>query len=422
MENNTGQQNRPQASTSFFCRLKRNPMTVVALLLVAMLVLSVAAVASMVGAKKKPTDIASVESVAVPPTTDTATKFAKLQSDVKALLFDINVGKDAITEETIPATNGLRTYILTVRTDAANMEGLRQSVVNVMNAGKFAPLYVAEPYHLVMADTAYRYELVITDVAPAAVATNPATPDVPVVSNVPVTDTPSALVLPPASSGQIALLIDDAGQNLVLAERLLRLNTPITLAILPHMQYTRETADLLHANGQEVFLHFPMEPQRYPDVDPGNGAVLVNMPELLIAEVVKQNMENIGPIDGFNNHMGSAFTEDVSKMTQVLNYMQAYTPNFVDSNTSAQTVAEATCRDIGGYYCGLNRKFLDNENDHNYIRQKLYDMATLASKGTEGVIAIGHLRPDTVAVLEQVIPELQAMGYQFVFVTDLLKQ
>ena len=38
-----------------------------------------------------------------------------------------------------------------------------------------------------------------------------------------------------------------------------------------------------------------MAPKSYPNTDPGRGAVLPNMPELLIAGVVKENFESFPP-------------------------------------------------------------------------------------------------------------------------------
>jgi hypothetical protein len=73
-----------------------------------------------------------------------------------------------------------------------------------------------------------------------------------------------------------------------------------------------------------------------------------------------------------------------------------------------------------GFKCGINRKFIDNENSHTYIASRLYEAARLAER-LGGIIVIGHLRSDTVAVLENVVPELQKLGYSFVTVQSLMK-
>ena len=226
-------------------------------------------------------------------------------------------------------------------------------------------------------------------------------------------------VTPPAPKGNIALLIDDCGSNLELARRLANFKVPVAMAILPHQIYSRQTAELARSRGKLVWLHYPMEPLSYPATDPGEGAALVNMPELLIEAVTIKNVENLGKIDGINNHMGSAFTEDAVKMRQLLTSIAPYTNNFIDSNTSPRTMAYTVCRENTDFKCGLNKKFLDNENNAAYIRGKLLEAAESARTGG-GIIVIGHLRHETISVLEEMIPRLEAEGISFVPVTRLM--
>ncbi|WP_022850434.1 divergent polysaccharide deacetylase family protein [Limisalsivibrio acetivorans] len=217
---------------------------------------------------------------------------------------------------------------------------------------------------------------------------------------------------------KMALLIDDCGYNLGLAKKLASLQYPVTMAVLPHLPYDRETADLARSGGKTVFLHMPMEPLSYPDTDPGKGALLLNMPPTLIEAQVKRNVESLGMIDGFNNHMGSAFTENGKKMQQVLTFMKSYTDTFVDSYTSPRSVAYETCV-AAGYKCGHNRKFLDNKADAEYIKSKLRESADYAKKHGS-VIAIGHLRDSTVDVLSTYLSEIERSGVKIVSVKELV--
>ncbi|MDR2105712.1 MAG: divergent polysaccharide deacetylase family protein, partial [Deferribacteraceae bacterium] len=223
---------------------------------------------------------------------------------------------------------------------------------------------------------------------------------------------PFGVQYPPHGSGSISLLIDDAGMNLALADRLTKLNIPFTVAIIPHTTYARQTAELVRSRGKGVFLHFPMQPDGYPSVDPGEGAVFVDMPQAVIEAVTDSNAANIGKIDGANNHMGSTMTADEEKIRQVLIALSKYTDTFVDSKTSPNTAAYRVCRELG-LKCAQNQRFLDNENDHVYITKKLYEAFTAADK-TEPMVVIGHLRLNTVDVLETVVPELLARGYRFI--------
>ncbi len=227
--------------------------------------------------------------------------------------------------------------------------------------------------------------------------------------------------LPPYSKKQVkfAILLDDGGNSAELAKEYAEIKYPVAVAVLPHLEHSSFTAQIAKKTGKTVFLHFPMAPKSYPNTDPGRGAVLPNMPELLIAGVVKENFESLGvSVDGFNNHMGSAITEDAHKMAQVLSASKTYTNRFVDSRTTAQTKAYEECRKAG-YKCGENRMFLDNDNSVEAILAKIYEAAEKA-RDDGSIIAIGHIRPNTLAALKIALPQLEKLNYHLVDIKTLI--
>lgn len=235
-----------------------------------------------------------------------------------------------------------------------------------------------------------------------------------------VAETPKYPPLPPYSKKQVkfAILLDDGGNSAELAKEYADIKYPVAVAVLPHLEHSRYTAQIAKKAGKTVFLHFPMAPKSYPNTDPGKGAVLPNMPELLIAGVVKENFESLGvKLDGFNNHMGSAITEDAHKMSQILNASKQYTNRFVDSRTTAQTKAYEECRKAG-YKCGENRLFLDNDNSVEAILAKIYEAAEKA-RDDGSIIAIGHIRPNTLAALKIALPQLEKLNYHVVDIKKL---
>lgn len=226
--------------------------------------------------------------------------------------------------------------------------------------------------------------------------------------------------LPSPAKKQVnfAILLDDGGNSLELAKEFASIQYPLAIAVLPHLEYTKQTAQIAKKAGKTVFLHFPMAPKSYPNTDPGKGAVLPNMPQLIIDGIVKENFENIGvAVDGFNNHMGSGITEDAVKMQQILLASKKYTNRFVDSRTTADTKAYAECRKAG-YKCGENRLFIDNDNSVEAILEKIYEAAEKA-RDDGSIIAIGHIRPNTLQALKIALPELEKRNYKLVSVTKL---
>jgi len=217
---------------------------------------------------------------------------------------------------------------------------------------------------------------------------------------------------------KIAIILDDAGNNLDLAEEIVKSPYKITLSVIPFTQYDRETAEIVRKYKKELFLHLPMEPKSYPSTDPGKGSILLNTPESLIDIIVKRDVERLGNIDGANNHMGSALTENKQKMKQVLKYLKKYTDTFVDSHTTKNTVAYDVCKDYMTY-CGINNIFIDNLDNADYIKDKINKGLNLLEKDKK-IIMIGHLRPTTVKVLLTYLPELEKKGIKFSTVKEVL--
>jgi polysaccharide deacetylase 2 family uncharacterized protein YibQ len=336
--------------------------------------------------------------------------YTDLQSRIRLVLFDYNLTVGHLSEN-ITFTGGKYEYTLTVSSvPKESLRALEAEIFNLFNLNYLHPEIFPDRVRGENTQFIINVHFVIME-EPA----DNITPDTP-----PIKDSyPFGVPLPPAGKGAIALLIDDAGMNIPLADRLSKLNIPLTFAIIPHTTYAKETAELVRSRGKGVFLHFPMQPEGYPNIDPGEGAVLLDMPQALIEALTESNVANIGAIDGANNHMGSAVTADAEKIRQVLAALSKYTDTFVDSKTTPNTAAYRVCKELG-LKCAQNQRFLDNENDRAYIAKKLYEAFSAADRG-EAMIVIGHLRLDTVIVLETVVPELVKRGYRFIPISDLMR-
>lgn len=71
---------------------------------------------------------------------------------------------------------------------------------------------------------------------------------------------------------KLAVVIDDCGYSMSLAEQLAAIKYPITFAVIPYTPpYGKETAKLARKAGKTVFIHFPMQPKSYLSLIPGKG-------------------------------------------------------------------------------------------------------------------------------------------------------
>ncbi|RLE22362.1 MAG: hypothetical protein DRJ65_14025 [Acidobacteria bacterium] len=219
--------------------------------------------------------------------------------------------------------------------------------------------------------------------------------------------------------GELAILLDDAGQKMGLVPRMGALPSSVGVAVLPFLPSSSETAVALHKAGHEVWLHLPMEPNGYPANKPGPGAVFVTMAEDEVRMTVRSAMNNVPFAVGMNNHMGSRATADLTVMTWVMQEVKGRGLAFIDSRTTVETVAETAAR-AQGIKTGRRKVFLDNERSAAAIRRQL-DEAVYRALIDGKAIAIGHMTAVTIGVLEDELPGLKARGVTLVAPTEALE-
>lgn len=216
---------------------------------------------------------------------------------------------------------------------------------------------------------------------------------------------------------QIIFVFDDGGQNLSHLEPFLNLPIPITIAVLPRLSHSVESAQKIRKSGKELILHQPMQALN-SKVNPGPGAITPQMTEDEIIATLFYNINEIGPVAGMNNHEGSAITADAEKMAVILKLANDEGIYFLDSRTNSETKVPYVANLMGYSYYERNI-FLDNEKTKDNALQELKKGLAIANKNGS-VIMIGHIwsaafLPD---FLMEVIPELQEKGYTFCTVSD----
>ncbi len=219
-------------------------------------------------------------------------------------------------------------------------------------------------------------------------------------------------------AGRIAVVIDDAGNRPADVDGFAALGLPITIAVLPQLPGTTDAAERARRAGLEVILHLPLEAST--GQWPGPGTIFTTNTEDEIAELVRQNLASVPGAVGVNSHMGSLATADPRVMASVSRELARHGVFFLDSRTTAQTVAAQEARRAG--LPTLERSgFLDNSADSEAIREALLG-AVRANQGQD-VILIGHAGTQTLpAVLGQELSRLQTLGWEIVPLSALVPQ
>lgn len=223
-----------------------------------------------------------------------------------------------------------------------------------------------------------------------------------------------------AAAGQgppptIAIIIDDLGVNQDAGERLLAMDQPLTLAFLPHRPYTREQATAAAANGKQVLLHAPMANEARIGLGPGGLAA--DMSRKQVRTTLKRALASVPGATGVNNHMGSLLTQVKEPMDWVMETIAGRNLLFIDSRTTAATVAEATARSRN--VPAMSRDvFLDNRRNAASIHEQFRLLLKKArKKGT--AIGVGHPYEETLDYLAAVLPELDRHGYAIATVSTV---
>jgi hypothetical protein len=217
----------------------------------------------------------------------------------------------------------------------------------------------------------------------------------------------------------IAIVIDDLGVNRAGTRAAIALPGPLGLAFLAYADDLPEQTASARAAGHEILLHQPMEPSG--GADPGPGALFTGVPaDENVARLV-QGLERIPHLVGVNNHMGSRFTASSEAMAPVLAELGRRGLLYLDSRTTAATVAGRMARELGVPSASRD-VFLDHDPaaGRAYVEAQLAKLEAVARE-TGAALAIGHPHMATVEALRAWLPSLEAKGLQLVPITALIR-
>lgn len=221
----------------------------------------------------------------------------------------------------------------------------------------------------------------------------------------------------PIPKVRLAIIVDDGGYGGALTDTILDLDPNLTLAILPNTPHGTEIAKAAHEKGFEIMLHMPME-NSDPDLK-HPGQINVAMTEEEIKRWTKDALSQIPHVLGVNNHTGSKFTTDAKAMALFMDIIKEADLYFVDSKTTPDTRAYDVSKAFG-VPSATRDLFLDHVNETSEIRRRFAEVVKMAQNHGEA-IAICHFRPNTAAVLGELLATLEAEGVTLVHASELIQ-
>jgi polysaccharide deacetylase 2 family uncharacterized protein YibQ len=220
-----------------------------------------------------------------------------------------------------------------------------------------------------------------------------------------------------AERARLAIILDDLGNDRAAAETIFALPYPLTISVLPNHTHSVDIAEEAHRRGYQVMLHLPMESvgQGRPEAQelhPG-------MSRKEVSALVSGFLGAVPDVVGVNNHQGSESTTNAALMGELMPVLRERKLFYIDSRTTAATVAFDAARRAGVPSAFRNAPFLDDVAEVAAVRKQL-QAALREARGNGPVIAIGHPHPATLKALREVLPAATSQGVRLVFASELV--
>ena len=224
----------------------------------------------------------------------------------------------------------------------------------------------------------------------------------------------------PPKSGRprVAIVIDDFGYSRSgVAAKLIALDLPLSISILPGLPHSRRMLDRARAAGRCTLLHLPMEAEHEEKADA--VPVTTAMSDREVAALVDRYLDSLPGVAGVNNHQGSRATADPRVMRAVIEVLRRRGLFFLDSLTSSKSVAYNTARELG-VPSAKNTLFLDDDTEDTHaVEERLHQLVALA-RTNGSAIGICHPHRWTFEALERSMEYLQGSGVDLVPVCSLM--
>ncbi len=209
----------------------------------------------------------------------------------------------------------------------------------------------------------------------------------------------------------LAIIMDDVSfQSEV--NKIKKLPFKVTPSIFPPTKRHPNTPSLAK-EFSFYMVHLPLQAYNYPHQEP--HTLMVSTPLSQMQKRIKK-IKQWFPKDKFvNNHTGSEFTTNYDAMMRLFEALRENKMVFIDSRTSAKTVAFEVARSFNEKLLSRN-VFLDNKANISYIRDQLRKAVKIAKKNGYA-IAICHPHTQTFKALSQSSDILKSV--KVVYVKDI---
>lgn len=242
-----------------------------------------------------------------------------------------------------------------------------------------------------------------------------------VVPNCVLTKNKSSAIFQP----RMSIVIDDFGSyDQAGVETMLSINEPLTCAVIPFVDNTKQNIEALSKTKHEIILHMPMQAHvNLPKDWYGKTFIAVGDNQETVNKKIHDCLKEFPKIKGFNMHIGSGVSKDKQTMKNIYNYSNQNGLYFLDSRTIETNGVTEAAKETNSIYLGRD-EFLEADKNKSYANAK-FRLLEGAKKAilTGSSIVIGHVGAEggeqTAKAILDTLPEIEKMGVKIVPLSTL---
>lgn len=221
---------------------------------------------------------------------------------------------------------------------------------------------------------------------------------------------------------KLAIIIDDFGENRSGVKEMMQIKRHLTFAVMPFMEISKQDAIQAHTKGYEVITHLPMESYGGKLSWVGPRPIKTSLSDNEIRKIVLDSFDSVPYAVGANVHMGSKASGNNRVLTILMKVLKEKDLYFVDSRSCRKPIGKSVAEKVGVRFAERN-VFLEHLSRSKYsIKKQLNTAGNIAIENGYSV-AIGHVGTEggkvTAHAIEEMIPELESKGIEFVFISEL---
>ncbi|WAM31351.1 divergent polysaccharide deacetylase family protein [Caldicellulosiruptor naganoensis] len=234
---------------------------------------------------------------------------------------------------------------------------------------------------------------------------------------------PQAVETSSQSQAHVALIFEDAGMDEQEVQKLLEIDPPFNVAIMPFLPFSNKIALMCSQKKKEALIHLSMEPEDQNTIWLASRSIMNNTPDDEIERIFKDAMANIPQSRGFSIHFGTLVCTNDRIVEKLCNLAKENNMIIVDSTASAKSLFPRIGKQKGVDVISHD-VIVDTKNELKSIQDRFRLLFNIAKKKGFAV-GIGHLGQDggltTIEAFKEAVKDAQRENIKFVFVSDIVK-